>query len=57
MAVSSSKMLQIPRKTGRKADPKKMPKTEKNNSQNNSGPIFIHPLDKLFTATLFQHFF
>ena len=39
MAASSSKMLQIERKTGRKADPKKHLKTEKTNSQNNSRPL------------------
>ena len=39
MAASSSKMLQIVRKTGRKADQTKKTKREKNNSQNNSGPI------------------
>jgi len=37
MAASSSKMLQIERTAGRKADPKKIPK-RKNKSQNNSGP-------------------
>ena len=36
MAASSSQMLQIARKTGRKADPPKVPKTEKK-SQHNSG--------------------
>ena len=39
MAASSSKMLQIVRKTGRKTDQTKKTKREKNNSQNNSGPI------------------
>jgi hypothetical protein len=38
MEASSSKMLQIARKTGRKADPPPKNKTEKTNSQNNSGP-------------------
>jgi len=41
MAASSSKMLQIGRKRAlKKTDPKKHPKREKNNSQNNCGPIF-----------------
>ena len=39
MAVSSSKMLQIERKTGRKTDPPKNNKTEKPKTQNNSGPV------------------
>ena len=44
MAASSSKMLQIARKTGRKLIPKKIPKREKNHSRNNSGPysIYLH---------------
>ena len=42
MAASSSKMLQIARKTGRKTDLQKNPKTGKNHSQNNSGPYSIH---------------
>jgi hypothetical protein len=39
MAASSSKMLQLARKTCRKNGFKKYPETGKNNSQNNSGPI------------------
>ena len=39
MAASSSRMLQIARETDRTADPKRNPKTEKNNCQNKSGPI------------------
>ena len=38
MAASSSKMLQIARKTGRKADPKKS-QNGKTKTQNNSGPF------------------
>ena len=41
MAASSSKMLQIARKSGRKTDPKKQNKTGKHNSQNNSGPLIF----------------
>jgi len=37
MAASSSKMLQIERKTGRKAEQKK---TGKKQNKNNSGPLF-----------------
>jgi len=40
MAASSSKMLQLARKTCRKNGSKKKIRNGKNNSQNNSGPVF-----------------
>ena len=46
MAASSSKMLQIARKSGRKTDPKKQNKTGKHNSQNNSGPLIFSAFNK-----------
>ena len=55
MAASSSKMLQLARKTCRKNGSKKKIRNGKNNSQNNSGPVFKWLKKNIFY--IYKHLF